>query len=190
MIGSLRKKIDALQREHDHALLRVKEEKTALREALSRLHHAQEAQALLQSVARDVQQQAHTRVAEVVTRCLRAVGFDYDFRIEFNKKRGRTEAQLQFVRGGLVIDDPTASSGGGAVDVAAFALRLSALMLSRPPRRKLLCLDEPCKNVNGEEFQSRVGALILKLAEELGVQFVIVSDDSWLRVGKVIDLGD
>jgi hypothetical protein len=44
--------------------------------------------------------------------------------------------------------------------------------------------------VNGEENQRRVAQMLLTLCKELGFQLVLVSDDDWLKVGKVIELGD
>jgi len=189
-LNETRRQLDRLLADRDHAARRAREEKARLKEARERVAFTQEAQRVVQEVAARVQQQAHDRIASVVSRCLAAVfGEDaYQFRIDFEQKRGRTEAKLVFVRGDLVLEDPTGESGGGQVDVAALALRLACLALSRPRKRLLLCLDEPMRNVNGEVYQERVGQLLLTLAEEMGVQFVVVSDDDWLKVGKVIEL--
>jgi hypothetical protein len=48
--------------------------------------------------------------------------------------------------------------------------------------------DEPFKFVNGEEEQERVATLLETLSQELAIQFIIVTDDSWLKIGKVIEL--
>jgi len=189
-LNDVRRQLDRLLADRDHAIRRVKEEKSRLEDAQERVADAQEAQRIVQEVAEQVQRQAHDRIASVVSRCLASVfGEDaYQFRIDFEQKRGRTEARLVFVRGDLVLEDPTGEGGGGQVDVAAFALRLACLVLSRPRKRLILFLDEPMRNVNGEVYQERVGQLLLTLAEEMGVQFIVVSDDDWLKVGKVIEL--
>jgi len=85
-------------------------------EALVNLETAQE---IVQTVAQSIQQQIHTRIADVVSRCLSAV-FDepYEFRIIFEQKRGKTEARLIFVRDEQEID-PMTAAGGGVIDVAA-----------------------------------------------------------------------
>lgn len=182
--------LDRLLAEYAHAKRRVKEEKAALAEARESLRVALEAQALVQGVAEAVQNEVHRQVSGVVSRCLEAVfGEDaYALKIVFEKKRGKTEAGLTFERGGLVLDDPPNEGGGGQVDVAAFALRLACLVLSRPKKRLLIVADEPFKNINGEVYQERAGRMIQALARDMGVQFIIVSDDDWLKVGRVIEL--
>lgn len=148
---------------------------------------AEEAQRVCQMVAQAVQQQAHDRIAGVVSRCLEAV-FDepYEFKILFEQKRGRTEASLVFVRGDQTLD-PLTASGGGVVDVAAFALRVSCLLLARPALRRVLVLDEPLKFVS-EQYRPRARAMIEKLAEDLGIQFIIVTHDEAYKTGKVVEL--
>ena len=188
-LALLRARTDALLAKRDYALRRVEEEQDALGAARVRLADLTEARTVLQGAATAVQEHAHRRIASVVTRCLRSVFGEnaHEFRITFVPKRGRTEAVLSFVRDGEEMD-PLGSCGGGMADVASFALRLVALVLARPRRRKLLVLDEPMKNVNGTEYQGRVGELLELLAAEFGVQIVLVTDDDWLKIGKVIEL--
>jgi len=83
--------------------------------------------------------------------------------------------------------DPLSASGGGVVDVAAFALRLSCLCLSKPKRRHLLVLDEPFKFVS-EEYRHRIRGMMEKLSEEMGVQIIMVTHIKELETGKVIRL--
>lgn len=127
-------------------------------------------------------------MAKVVSSALATV-FDepYTFHIEFEQKRGKTEARLVFMRDGIEFN-PKECSGGGVLDVAAFALRLACLILARPEARRVVVLDEPMKFVNGDENQARVGSMLLQMAEKTGFQFIIVSDDEWLKIGKVIEL--
>jgi DNA repair exonuclease SbcCD ATPase subunit len=123
----------------------------------------------------------------VVTKSLQAVFDDpYEFRIHFERKRGRTEARLVFERGGEEID-PMEASGGGPVDVASFALRLSCMMLSRPPIRRLLVLDEPFKFVS-PNLRDRVRRLIEALSGEFGIQIIMVTHMDELRAGEIIEI--
>lgn len=163
-------------------------EKDSYDEVTERIKAIQEAQQIIQVVASTIQNKAQERVASIVSRCLELV-FDnpYEFRIAFEEKRGKTEARLYFQRDELEVD-PLTASGGGVVDVAAFALRLSCLMLSIPPKRKVLVLDEPFRFVS-REYRSRVRQMIETLSEEMGIQFVMVTHDPVLRIGKVIELG-
>lgn len=187
-INEIRARVDRMLIQHQAARERHRQEKQALREAKAHLTAAKAATAIAQAVATVVQEQAHAQVADIVSRSLKAVFGDeaYEFKIIFEKKRGRTEATLVFDREGLQVD-PMTASGGGVVDVSAFALRLSCLLLSRPPLRRLLILDEPFRFVS-EGYQGRCWALIESLAKELDVQFLIVTHNKQLTCGKVIEL--
>jgi hypothetical protein len=66
---------------------------------------AQEAQEIVQTIAKAVQKEAHDKIAGVVTRCLATVFEEpYEFKIKFNRARGRTEADLIFIRNGREVD--------------------------------------------------------------------------------------
>lgn len=145
------------------------------------------AQEICQLVASTIQQRAHEKVAKVVSRCLEAV-FDepYTFRILFERKRGRTEARVLFERGGEMVD-PLTASGGGVVDIAAFALRLSCLILNKPPLRRVLVLDEPFRFVS-QAYQDRVASMVKQLSQEMEVQIIMVTHNPKYRMGKIIQL--
>lgn len=184
-----REKLDKLKRDHDLATEEIRRMKVSLIDAENQLEHAKQGQELVQHVAQAVQQKAHEQIAAVVSRCLEAV-FDepYEFRIEFTRKRGRTEAELVFVRDDLSVQKPQDAVGGGVVDVAGFALRLACLVLTRPPLRRMMVLDEAFRFVS-VEYLPRVRQLLEGLSEEMGVQFVQVTHIDALRCGKVIEFG-
>ena len=150
---------------------------------------SRQAQKILQAAAEAVQQQAHRRLASVVTRCLKAVFGEedaYEFRIRFEQKRGKTEAQLLFARDGMEVD-PVDAAGGGVIDVAAFALRTACLLLTVPPKRRLLVLDEPFKMLS-RTYRARVRQLLITLAEEMSLQIIMVTHSEELIAGKVVEL--
>ena len=171
----------------DHIEKTVAEEKDNVSKATKLLHRTQTAQEVLQLIAQAVQQKAHERIAGVVSSCLSAVFDDpYEFKIEFERKRGRTEATLRFCRGGLIVD-PLTASGGGVVDVAAFALRAACLMLHRPRLSRLIVLDEPFRFVSAE-YQSNVRSMLEELSADLKLQIIFVTHNESLATGKVIEL--
>lgn len=186
-IDAIRARVDEIAADYRAAQRVQHESHSAWARAEDAAVDAEEAQKITQLVAQSVQQQAHDRIAGVVSRCLEAV-FDepYQFRILFEQKRGRTEARLVFEREGLALD-PLAASGGGVVDVAAFALRLSCLLLARPPLRRVLLLDEPFKFVS-EQYRERVRLMLEKLAEDLDLQIIMVTHIEELKTGTIIDL--
>ena len=151
---------------------------------------AKEAQTAAQTIAATIQEQAHLQIATVVSQCLAAVFEEeaYTFRIQFEEKRGKTEARLVFERDGLELD-PLASTGGGPVDVAAFALRLVVLALSRPSQRKVLFLDEPFRYVS-REYLPRVRTMLEAVAQQFHTQIVMVTHQQGLRTGTIVEIGE
>lgn len=188
-----RDKINQLLADYRLADSQHKEERSAYVEADGNLTIAEESQQILQYVALTVQQEAHSRISSVVTRCLEEVFDDpYEFKIEFERKRGRTEANLTFTRSGLVLTDPINECGGGVIDVAAFALRLACLVLERPIRRRVLVLDEPFTKVRGMQNRQRMRGLIEMLAKDFDVQFILCIDiDQYptFALGNIIEVG-
>jgi len=161
------------------------EERCAL--ATTYLSRAQEAQDILQQLAQAVQQQVHERLAEVVSSCLAAVFDDpYVFKIQFERRRGKTEADLKFVRRGMEVD-PMEAAGGGVVDVAAFALRISCMMLLRDRLSPIVVLDEPFRFVSSQ-YQDAVRSLLEELHQKLGVQIIQITHNERLVTGDVIHL--
>lgn len=147
----------------------------------------EEAAVLIQETSKEIQQKVHEKISSVVSSCLKAVFDDpYEFDIVFETKAGRTEARIQFVRSEICID-PLSGSGGGVVDVAAFALRVACLSLRRPLLRRVLIFDEPFRFVSSE-FRPRVRLLLERLAEDFGIQFIMITHLQELRCGKVIDI--
>lgn len=189
-MNDLRRKVNWLRDRYRHVQQRLEEERSELVKTEQQVKDALAAQELLQSIAAEVQASAHQQIASVVTRCLRAVFGDnaYEFKIDFEKKRGRTEARLLLVRDGLEIDALDAA-GGGIVDVTSFALRLVVLILLRPAPRRLLVLDEPLKHLS-REYIPRARELIESLTEELDFQVILVTHNPRLACGKVIQIGE
>lgn len=182
-----RQHLDKLRSQYQYAQTRYKEEKHILKKVQQEEKDVQEALVLVQELAEKVQHDAHKAIADIVTRCLQAVfGEDtYHLNIKIRKSRGKTDALLQLVKGDLVLDDPESESGG-VKDVVAFALRLAALILSRPSKRRLMILDEPFRHLNSERMEIVV-ELLQTLSEEMGIQFIMVTQaKSLATVGKVI----
>lgn len=187
-LDSRRRKLASFSSRHALAARRCVEEAEALNKAEAQLDDVSQAQAIVQEVAEGIQNMVHRQIASVVSRCLESVfGIEaYSFKIKFSRKRGKTEAELLFVRDGQEID-PLDASGGGAVDVASFALRLACLFLSRPRKRLLIVADEPFRFLS-REYRPAIRHMLEALAKEFGVQFIIVTHSQELRIGKVIEL--
>lgn len=165
-----------------------RDEKQALVDTRRILEDTRGANDLARGVARDIQARVCGCVAGVVSRCLEAV-FDepYNFKMDFVEKRGRTEVALTFERDGQIVD-PMSASGGGVVDVASFALRLAAILLSGPKTRRILVLDEPFKFLS-RAYRSKIRQLLSDLASEMSVQIIMVTHIDELQTGTIVEVG-
>lgn len=178
---------DKLQIEYSQEKEIFKREKKANAQIQEEFETYSEALDIAQKVAKKVQQEAHSRISAVVSRCLSTVFDDpYEFQIIFEEKRGKTEARIVFIRDGKELD-PLTAAGGGVVDVAAFALRLACLVLARPPHRKLVVLDEPFKFVSLAKIP-KVRALLESLSEEMGLQIIMVTHITDLQTGNIVEV--
>lgn len=154
---------------------------------MGRVEASEKAQEIIQLVAQAVQQTTHERVAGVVSKCLAAVFPEpYEFKIHFERKRGKTEARPVLVRGGRELS-PLDGVGGGVLDVTAFALRVVSITATVPKIRPLLVLDEPMKNLS-RQYQPAAAEMVQALSKEFGIQFVIVTHNDAFRIGKVIEV--
>lgn len=140
--------------------------------AEQRAENAMLAKQLVIEVAKKTQLNIGARISGLVSLALAAV-FDnpYEFKVDFVERRGVTEADLLFVRDGYDLD-PMTSSGGGAIDIASFALRLAVWTLGKS--RPLFILDEPFRNLS-LDLQSKAGLMLQELSRKLDIQVIMVS---------------
>lgn len=186
IVPTWRASLNRFLNQRSMALETIRREKIKLQEAKEQVHHVQEAQDRLQRIAQGMQQSAHRAVSTVVSRCLSIVFEEpYEMRIEFDRKRGRTEAEFLYYRNHHKVDPRVTS--GGVMQVAALALRQANLLLAQPPARRLLVLDEPMLGVSAAN-RPRVAALFQMMAEKMGMQLLIATHDPSLMIGKVIEL--
>lgn len=189
MIDKYKQPVARFLAKYEHACSKVKDEKAALKISEELVETLTQAQQLVQRVAKTTQELCHKQIAMVVTRCLQTVFGEedaYQFKINFSEKRGKTEAELVFVRDEHEID-PTEASGGGVIDVASFALRLACLLLAQPKRRRFLALDESFKHLSSD-YRPVVREMLEVLAKEKEVQFLLITHSEELTCGKVIEL--
>jgi ABC-type dipeptide/oligopeptide/nickel transport system ATPase subunit len=172
----------------DYKILKnqLKIEKDKLKQTEKSVKDYSEAQLLVQNIAQNIQQKAHKQIEQVVSRCLKSVFGDvYGFKINFNKKRGKTEAVLALTFEDEEIEDAMNSDSGGVIDVASLSLRIACLLLSRPEKSKVLIMDEPFKNldiINRENLK----ILLEKLSSEFNLQFIIVTHEKEFQIGNII----
>lgn len=130
------------------------------------------AQLFLQVVAQRTQSQLKVHIKDIVQLALDSVfPGEFDFDIDIQIKRGKTEIKLIFNVDGEEIN-PVDADGGGAVDIAAMALRIAVWGLGGT--RQTIILDEPFHNLS-ESLQQSGAELIKEISNELGVQFIVIT---------------
>lgn len=102
----------------------------------------------------------------------------YELKAKFVERRGKTECDLLFVRDEQEVD-PLSATGGGAVDVAAFALRVASWSMQHPHSRPTIILDEPMRFLS-VDYQEKASLMIKEISEKLGIQFIIITHESTL----------
>jgi len=156
----------------------VEKDLRSARTELYRLSHLaeelEEAQGIIKTVAKQTQEQLEYHVSELVTLALSAVFPEpYELVLRFEERRGKTEADLLFFRDGEEFS-PMDASGGGPVDVAAFALRVALWSLRRPRSRATMLLDEPFRFVS-RDYQPRASQMLKEVSGRIGLQVIMVS---------------
>ncbi len=137
---------------------------------------AERSQDIVRIVALETQAQLEYRISTTASAAQQAVFDDpYELAVKFEERRGKTECDLLFGRNDQLID-PLASSGYGAADIAAFALRVASWSMSRRTR-PVLILDEPFRHLKGEEQNRRAIHMVKELSKELELQVIMVSDE-------------
>lgn len=142
--------------------------------------NVEEAQLLVQEVAKQTQQKLSDNISEIVTTALKSVLDDpYEFTIRYETKRGKTEALLLFKQGEKEID-PMDEAGGGVVDLASFALRIALWNISTPRSNNTIILDEPFKHLS-KNYSVEIAKLLKMLSKKLKLQFIMVTHDENLK---------
>jgi DNA repair exonuclease SbcCD ATPase subunit len=187
-LTELRKVVNKHLREFDEVESSLRREEKNLKQSKKKLKDTKTAHKIVQVTIQSIQEKVHHQIAGTVTKCLQAVfEDDYSFHIDFEQKRGRTEATISLQKGSNKIPNPLRSDSGGVIDVAAFALRLTSLLMHQPPLRKTLILDEPFKFVSAE-YRENVRQLLEQLTEEFQIQIIMVTHIPELVTGRRISI--
>lgn len=161
---------------------RLSQTETGLITKQARLKTLEQVQVLIQTVAKETQDQLRYHIEDIVNTALTAVfPGKYDFVVHFEIKRGKTEADMYLLDGTEKLD-PMESNGGGIVDIVSFALRLSAYTLSKSDN--LIVLDEPFKFLS-EGLKPLAGEILKTLSQKLNLQLIIVTHDE-----EIMDIAD
>jgi len=178
-LSDVKEKVVKLRATHDVLSAQKRKRERSIQDLRRYSAHVDEAQVVLQTVAQQTQSELEYHISELVTLANESVFDDpYTMKVQFVLRRNKTEADLLFERDGHFIN-PMDASGGGAVDVAAFALRISLLSLQTPKSADVLILDEPFRFVS-RSLQERASKLLKEISEKLGLQMIIVTHEPTL----------
>jgi len=138
------------------------------------LRRHDEARVILNTVALETQNQLSFHIGDITSLALNAVfPHPYNLKAEFVSRRNKTECDLVFERDGETLD-PISASGGGAVDVAAFALRVASWSMQTPRSRSVIILDEPFRYLS-EDLLPQAGEMLQQISEKLELQIIMVT---------------
>lgn len=148
-----------------------------IREKKRDLIRHEQAREIIREVGLKTQQTLQFHISNITSMALESV-FDnpYELSVEFVQRRNKTECDLHFVRDGNEMK-PLDSCSYGAVDVAAFALRIASWSMQNPRSRNVIILDEPFKHLKGKETNLRLLDMIKEISKKLNLQIIMVSDE-------------
>ena len=151
-----------------------------LKEKTESLHKHEEAKEIIRSVGLSTQSELEVSISDITSLALEAVFGElaYALKIEFLQRRAKTECDIYFERDGNRID-PLTASGVGAVDVAAFALRIASWSMATPRSRNVIILDEPFRFLS-ENYQEKASEMLHEISKRLGIQLIIVTHETTL----------
>ena len=149
-----------------------------LHEKKRELYRHEQAREIVREVGVKTQEQLSFNISNITTMALESVFLNdpYKLKTEFVLNRNKTECNLLFERDGVSIK-PMDASGVGAIDIAAFALRIASWSMANPRFRNVLLLDEPFKHLKGEQENERALEMVREVSHKLGIQIIMISDE-------------
>ena len=175
----LRGQVERLKGKRQQVEAALKDKRESLRSVRYALRDHEQAHIILNEVGLKTQQQLQVHISDITSLALESVFNDpYQLIVEFVQRRNKTECDLYFERDDQRID-PVNASGGGAVDVAAFSLRIASWAMATPRTRSTIILDEPFRFLSADN-QEKASVMIKELSQRLGIQFIIVTHETIL----------
>jgi DNA repair exonuclease SbcCD ATPase subunit len=137
------------------------------------LEQSLKAREVVQIVAEETQKNLEFQVSTLVSSALASVFPEpYEFNLQFVQRRNKTEADLIFTKGKNTTDDLIETAGGGAEDVASFALRIALWSIKQT--RPIMIIDEAFRFLS-LDLQEKASDMIKEISTRLGIQVIMVS---------------
>ena len=178
-IQSIRNKLEQQKGQYARVKRTIAETEDKIKRLSKDLKHHEKAREIIRIVGLETQKQLQYHIEDITSLALESVFDDpYELVVEFVERRNKTECDLFFMRGKSKMD-PLSASGGGTVDVAAFALRVASWSMEHPKLRNTIILDEPLRFLS-QNHQEKASIMIKEISEKLGIQFIIITHESTL----------
>lgn len=176
VLAGLEKRLSRLEGKREAARESVLLSRRAVKELKAKQDLYMQAREVVQKVAKLTQEELSYRLSDLATIAMGVVFDDpYEIVVEFVERRGRTECDIKFMKGEEK-ETAVGRTGGGAKDIAAFALRIAVWGLYRGKKRPVFIMDEPFRNVS-RDLQEQTSEMVKYVSDMLGLQFIIVSHD-------------
>jgi DNA repair exonuclease SbcCD ATPase subunit len=139
----------------------------------------EEAAEIVKSVAQSSQQQLQFHISDIASLALEGIFPNpYKLVLDFVNRRNKIECDILFERNGVRMK-PKDASGGGAIDIAAFALRVACWSMMSPRTRNTIILDEPLRFLSVDKREA-ASKMIQQISQKLGVQFIIITHSPYI----------
>jgi ABC-type dipeptide/oligopeptide/nickel transport system ATPase subunit len=134
--------------------------------------HSEKAREIIQLVAQATMSNLEFHISNLVSLALKSVSPDFpEFVAKIEIRRNQTEVDFLFSEFGRE-QKPMDSSGYGAVNIGAYALRVSFWSLDK--NRNVMLLDEPFPDLS-PDLQEKAGDMVKMISEKLNLQHILIS---------------
>ncbi len=175
-LKDIRKELESLKGRKSQIETEIEENETLIRKNKRELLKYEQAKEIVREVGIKTQKQLQYHISDITSLALEAIFEDpYELELEFIQRRNKTECDIYFSRDGERVK-PLDSSGGGAIDVASFALRVACWSLNYPHTRNTIILDEPLKWID-VTLRDKASNMLKEISQKLNIQFIIVTHD-------------
>lgn len=178
-LNEMRRTLEQRKGSAKELLADVKSLRKEIKLEKAKLENLEQARTIIRLVGLETQQQLQFHISDIASLALESIFPDpYKLVLDFVERRDKTECDIFFERNGERLK-PIDSAGGGAVDVAAFALRIACWSMATKRTRNTIILDEPMRFLS-EDYQKDASEMIKELSKKLGIQFIIVTHEDTL----------
>jgi len=181
MITQIINRLNKLQGQKELLISQLKTAEQTRKDKQDKYEKTLKAREVFTQVAENTQKTIEFQVSNLVSYAVASVFPDpWQFKLSFLQRRNKTEADLIFFKGDeeRQTSDILNAGGGGAADIAAFALRPA--MWSLKKTAPFFFLDEPTKFLHNPMYQEKASAMFHEIAHKMGIQIVIITDQDSL----------